>query len=134
MHSTNIYELPDSIFYLSSLHYLDISETPIRFLPESIGSLRHLQSLKLKDCFNISRLPNCTRKVIILRHLHIHIVGQLISMSPAMDNLTSLQTLKDLLLKKKSNAMVRESSSISLMFLGHFVFQELRTYRVLKRL
>ncbi|XP_060185452.1 uncharacterized protein LOC132614913 isoform X2 [Lycium barbarum] len=45
LHGTNISELPDSISYLSSLYYLDVSETPLRLLPESIGSLRHLQTL-----------------------------------------------------------------------------------------
>ncbi|XP_059308588.1 putative disease resistance protein At3g14460 isoform X2 [Lycium ferocissimum] len=108
LHGTNISELPDSISYLSSLHYLDVSETPLRLLPESIGSLRHLQTLKLESCFNFYRLPQCTNKLVNLRHLDLDILGQLTSMPVGMGNLTSLQTLKAFLLGKGEGSDARE--------------------------
>ncbi|XP_059286039.1 putative disease resistance RPP13-like protein 1 isoform X2 [Lycium ferocissimum] len=108
LHATEISELPGYICYLSSLHYLDVSETQISYLPESIGSLCHLQTLKLERCLNFYSLPDCTSKLINLRHLDLDILGQLTRMPVGMGNLTSLQTLKGFILGKGKGYDARE--------------------------
>ncbi|CAL9001855.1 unnamed protein product [Prunus brigantina] len=60
---------------LFNLKYLNLSGTPIKELPDSIGQLRNLQTLNIMEA-NIEALPRGISKLLNLRHL---IVGGSIS-------------------------------------------------------
>jgi len=66
---SDITELPDSICKPRHLRYLDVSDTAIRILPESITKLYLLETLRFTDCKSLEKFPKKMRKVS-LRHLH----------------------------------------------------------------
>ncbi|KAL7106391.1 hypothetical protein ACP275_07G110500 [Erythranthe tilingii] len=80
-------ELPSTIKELIHLRCLDISRTRIKCLPDSIGELYHLQTLRV--CNLLEKLPTTTKHLAGLRHLHI----PRIELPPEMARLTSLRTL-----------------------------------------
>ncbi|KAL8238373.1 hypothetical protein R6Q59_014940 [Mikania micrantha] len=68
----NLYELPESICHLKLLTYLNLSESSIVVLPESITNLHNLQSLILSSCRNLYKLPERLGFMRKLHHLHIY--------------------------------------------------------------
>ncbi|GFP83105.1 putative disease resistance protein rga3 [Phtheirospermum japonicum] len=90
----DIDDLPTSIREIKHLRYLDISETRIKYLPDSIGELYHLQTLRAKKGSRwknyLEKLPDFLSCLISLRHLHI---SDDIALPPEIGKLTSLQTL-----------------------------------------
>ncbi|KAI5593585.1 hypothetical protein BDE02_03G023600 [Populus trichocarpa] len=52
------------------LRYLDVSDTAIRILPESITKLYLLETLRFTDCKSQEKLPKKMRNLVSLRHLH----------------------------------------------------------------
>ncbi|CDP17168.1 unnamed protein product [Coffea canephora] len=97
---------------LEYLHYLDVSETSIKYLPETVDSLYLLQKLKLKGCLQLCRLPKNTRHLVRLRHLDLDIIGQLKSMPVGLGSLTSLQTLSGFLVGKKDGCYIGELKNL----------------------
>ncbi|KAI3470299.1 hypothetical protein Pfo_026962 [Paulownia fortunei] len=89
----DVKELPSLIKELIHLRYLDISYTKIECLPDSIGELYHLQTLRAaaeyESEYYMTKLPNTLKYLISLKHLHI----PNIELPPEMGRLTSLQTL-----------------------------------------
>ncbi|KAL5543752.1 hypothetical protein UlMin_007536 [Ulmus minor] len=96
--------LPDSIGNLKHLRYLNLSETEVGKLPDSVGTLYNLQTLLLSSCFKLTQLPSTMGRLINLRHLDTR-DSPLEEMPPHMCNLTKLQTLSDFVVGKRGSSI-----------------------------
>ncbi|KAJ4784376.1 Disease resistance protein (CC-NBS-LRR class) family [Rhynchospora pubera] len=68
---TSIEVIPDTLRNLLHLRYLNLSRTNIRELPESIGYLPFLQYLLLQECKSLHSLPKGTEHLKSLRNLDL---------------------------------------------------------------
>nr|UBY06899.1 NBS-LRR disease resistance protein [Dasypyrum villosum] len=75
------------------LRYIDLSESNITRLPESICVLYNLQTLRLVDCLELQQLPKGMARLRKLIHLHLSGCGRLESMSPNFGLLKNLHIL-----------------------------------------
>ncbi|KAK3229023.1 hypothetical protein Dsin_000904 [Dipteronia sinensis] len=119
-----IVELPNSLGRLRLLRYLNLSDTMIRCLPKSINSMSNLQTLILRNCCRLLKLPSNFGNLINLRHLDIFGATLIAGMPLGMGNLRCLRTL--------SNFIVGKSFGSSLKDLKHLQFLrgELRVSRL----
>ncbi|XP_057745639.1 putative disease resistance RPP13-like protein 1 [Arachis stenosperma] len=90
---------PDPIGDLIHLRYLDLSDTPIVTLPESMSNLYNLQTLKLRKCRGLKKLPSKMQDLVNLRHLDITATN-LEEMPKGMSKLKKLQMLSDYIVGK----------------------------------
>ncbi|XP_058750011.1 putative disease resistance protein RGA1 [Vicia villosa] len=96
---TSLRALSTSSFQLSALkkfihlRYLELYRSDIKILPESICSLRKLQTLKLELCEHLSSIPNQLTQLQDLRHLMIKGCHSLASMPSGIGGLSHLRTL-----------------------------------------
>ncbi|KAK1297408.1 putative disease resistance RPP13-like protein 1 [Acorus calamus] len=87
-----IHHLPESFGEVMQLRYLDLSYTLVGELPESMCNLQNLQTLALRHCINLSKLPGKLPWMVSLRHIDVdeskHVILR------GIGRLTRLQTLR----------------------------------------
>ncbi|PSS09952.1 Disease resistance RPP13-like protein [Actinidia chinensis var. chinensis] len=107
-----INELSSKVGNLKHVRYLDLSNAMIKRLPESLGTLYNLQTLILKDCWNLEKLPRDMGNLINLRHLDITGAVSLQEMPSKMGKLTNLQTLSNYIISKGGGPLIRELGNL----------------------
>ncbi|XP_058216002.1 putative disease resistance RPP13-like protein 1 [Rhododendron vialii] len=105
-------ELSNSIGDLKHVRYLDLSCALVLMLPESIGTLYNLQTLILRDCKNLKKLPANTSDLISLRHLDVTGAHSLQEMPPKIGKLTSLQTFSNFIVGNGNGSKITELGSL----------------------
>ncbi|KAK2975783.1 hypothetical protein RJ640_014606 [Escallonia rubra] len=93
-----ILQLPNAIGNLKHLRYLNVSSTRVEQLPEFVSELYNLETLLLRDCYRLTKLPTDTRNLINLRHLDIAGTEELKEMPVGLCKMASLQTLSKIVL------------------------------------
>ncbi|XP_021296234.1 putative disease resistance RPP13-like protein 1 [Herrania umbratica] len=107
VHYHNINELPEEIEKLKQLRYLDLSETSIERLPNSLTTLYNLQTLLLFECAKLVELPKDMGRLINMHHLDIR-GTKLVRMPQGMDKLKDLRTLTDFVLGEQKGSNISE--------------------------
>ncbi|KAK1282619.1 Disease resistance protein RGA2 [Acorus calamus] len=94
---TLIKRLPDSIGKLIQLRYLDLSVNDIEKLPDSLCNLQNLQTLFLRYCQKLTKLPKDLPHLKELQHIclwqSMHGQGEDVMMPAGIGELVKLQTL-----------------------------------------
>ncbi|MED6182141.1 hypothetical protein PIB30_025858 [Stylosanthes scabra] len=103
--------LLDSIGELIHLRYLDLSLTFIVTLPESLGNLYNLQTLKLCNCRMLKMLPVSMQDLVNLRHLDIRWTC-LHEMPKSLSKLQSLQFLSNYAVGKHEGNNIKELGAL----------------------
>ncbi|XP_028774410.1 disease resistance-like protein DSC1 [Neltuma alba] len=84
----NLFELPDTIRFLSSLKHLSLNETDIERLPTSIKHLPQLEKLDLSNCRRLQSLPNLPLSIKELYVTNCTSLERVMFSSMAADHLT----------------------------------------------
>ncbi|XP_044495668.1 putative disease resistance protein At3g14460 [Mangifera indica] len=111
----NITHLPDSIGDLMHLRYLNFSYTKIKCLPESTCSLLNLQTLLLKRCSYLMKLPSNIRYLTNLYHLDISGRNSLEEMPSKIKKLKNLQMLSNFIVGKESSSNLEDLESLEFL-------------------
>ncbi|KAJ4764354.1 NBS-LRR-like resistance protein [Rhynchospora pubera] len=96
MSDSDLEQVPDSVGKLIHLRFLGLSYTKIKTLPEEICGLSNLQTLELKGCSQLESLPEGLQRLINLRHLDFHLDWEDISDSTEVAIPQGIGELEDL--------------------------------------
>jgi hypothetical protein len=105
-------QLLNSIGNLKHLRHLDLSCTAIERLPKSVCTLYYLQSLLLKKCRHLMKLPSNLSNLVDLQHLDIEGTN-LKEMPLKMGKLTKLRILDSYIVGKDSGSSMKELGKLS---------------------
>ncbi|ONK61759.1 uncharacterized protein A4U43_C08F33280 [Asparagus officinalis] len=106
--------LPDSVGGIMHLRYINLSGTDIESLPAALSGLENLQSLILKRCLKLRKLPPKMRKMKSLRHLDVDECESLDHMPNRIGQLQFLQTLPIFIVGKEKGYNMRQLGALNL--------------------
>ncbi|XP_010100144.2 putative disease resistance protein At3g14460 [Morus notabilis] len=109
----NVHQLPNSLGEQRHLRFLDLSNTSIRMLPESVSMLSNLQTLKLLGCDDLQKLPKNMHRLINLRHLDVRLCDNLVEMPTQISRLKSLRILSKFIVGRDSGTKIGELKELS---------------------
>lgn len=103
---TSIEVIPDTLRNLLHLRYLNLSRTKIKELPESIGYLPFLQFLLLQECKRLHSLPKGIENLKSLRNFDLTgtTINQFLFRIGKLVNLRSLDFIANTKLEKENKA------------------------------
>ncbi|KAJ3699669.1 hypothetical protein LUZ61_003374 [Rhynchospora tenuis] len=96
MSNSDLEQVPNSVGKLIHLRFLGLSNTKIKTLPENICDLFNLQTLELKGCSQLQHLPKGLLRLFNLRHLDLHLDWEKITDSTKMVIPQGIGKLEDL--------------------------------------
>ncbi|XP_071719114.1 putative disease resistance RPP13-like protein 1 [Rutidosis leptorrhynchoides] len=105
--------VPRSIGALKHLRYLNFSGSPIQQVPKEVSELYNLQSLLVSHCRWLTSLPTSFHKLIKLRHLDMTNTPLLKKTPSGMVGLTSLQTLSKVIIERANGFKVSDLNNMS---------------------
>ncbi|TXG74966.1 hypothetical protein ES288_1Z029500v1 [Gossypium darwinii] len=108
-----IKELPDVFENLKHLRYLNFSNTHIKCLPDSLCTLYHLETLLLRRCWKLQRLPSKMGNLVNLHYLDIRVADLIERIPFRIDKLTNLQRLSNFIIGEGDGHSIRELKYLS---------------------
>ncbi|XVF78545.1 hypothetical protein PTKIN_Ptkin14bG0142800 [Pterospermum kingtungense] len=108
-----ISELPNFFENLKHLRFLDFSESSIKCLPDSLCTLYHLETLILRKCWNLEKIPSEIGNLMELHYLDISGENSIKRMPFGVGKLTKLQRLSNFILGEGDGHHIRELKNLT---------------------